>query len=207
MEQSEYNGHCITRAFLQTRNLVMFSSGLHRILGNVETLNYCISASVKFKPVLLLLQYHSHLFVRCPWDPLCQPLASYPAQSYNMLHEYDSITVIELDSAVVLRLPDRSSVEVPQDTIRRSDVLQEALQTSDTGGSVSLLLPRGVLHNWLQGVEALQAAAASTGHGPDIARNPRLLQFLVVRCFIQYGFESILVCLPSCRWQLSLIHI
>ena len=44
-------------------------------------------------------------------------------------------------------------------------------------------MPRGALQDWLQSVEALTAAAASPGHGMDLALHPRLLKLLTVRCF------------------------
>ena len=43
------------------------------------------------------------------------------------------------------------------------------------------MLPRGILQDWLQSFDALKAAAATAGHGADIAHHPRLLQFLTVR--------------------------
>ena len=62
-------------------------------------------------------------------------------------------------------LPDGSSVQVPQATVRRSATLQEAIRTSDTDSNVSISLPRGVLQDWLQSVDALEAAANATGQG------------------------------------------
>ena len=97
------------------------------------------------------------------------------------MQAYDSITLAESDAGVVLWLPDGSSTEVPQYTIRRSAVLQEAIQASDTSDRVSITLPRGVLHDWLQCVDALKAAAATPGGGANLSRNPRLLHFLRVR--------------------------
>ena len=44
--------------------------------------------------------------------------------------------------------------EVPQATIRRSTTLQEAIQSSDAASKVSITLPRGVLQDWLQSVDA-----------------------------------------------------
>ena len=111
-----------------------------------------------------------------------------------MMHEYDNITLIERGEDMVFRLPDGLSVEVPQATIRRSAVLQEAIHTSDASG-VPIYLPRGVLQDWLQSVEALKAAATSTGHGTDIASNPRLLQLLRVRCIWLFAVrDSSFVC-------------
>ena len=98
-----------------------------------------------------------------------------------MVHEYGTFTLTESDEGVVLRLPDGSSVAVLQATVRRSAVLQEAIQASDTSDRVSITLPRGVLHDWLQCVDALKAAAATPGGGANLSRNPRLLHFLRVR--------------------------
>ena len=100
-----------------------------------------------------------------------------------MVHEYGTFTLTESDEGVVLRLPDGSSVAVLQATVRRSAVLQDALHSSDTAVILSISLPRGVLQDWLQSVDALTAAASPAGHGTDIAHHPRLLQFLRVRCF------------------------
>ena len=127
--------------------------------------------------------------------------------SCNMMHEFDNITLIERDEGVVLCLPDGLSVEVPQDTLRRSAVLQEAIQTSETGTNVSTPLPRGYMQDWLQSVDALMAAATSTGHGTDIASNPRLLQFIRLRCSIVYGLGLFPVSLQnrSYRRQRSLL--
>lgn len=73
-------------------------------------------------------------------------------------------------------------------------MLQEAIHTSDTTTNVLNTLPRSVLQDWLQGVDALKAAAASTGHARDIANNPRLLRFLGVRCYELYCRLCFLVC-------------
>ena len=86
-----------------------------------------------------------------------------------------------------------SSLEVPKDTIRRSALLEEAIHTSDTAEDVSVTLPRGVLQDWLQGIDALTTASTSTEHGTDIAHHPRLLQFLKVRYFIFPGPEHVVV--------------
>ena len=108
-----------------------------------------------------------------------------------MVHEYDTFSVAESNVGVVFRLLDGSSVEVPQATVRRSAVLQEAIQTSHTAANMSITLPRGALQDWLQSADALKAAATSTtwttGHGTDIAHILRLLQLLRVRCFIFCG--------------------
>ena len=97
-----------------------------------------------------------------------------------MVHEYDTLTVTEKDDGVVLRMPDGSCVEVPQATIHRSAVLQEAIQTSDADADMSFSLPRGVLKDWLDALKAV--GRTSLGHGSDIAQYRRLLQFLTVRC-------------------------
>ena len=98
-----------------------------------------------------------------------------------MMQEYDNINVTRRDESVVLSFPDGSSTEVPQDTIRRSAMLQEAIHAEDKGAEVSINVPRGFLRDWLQSVDALKATATSTQRGTDIAPNPRLLQFLRVR--------------------------
>lgn len=100
-----------------------------------------------------------------------------------MKASFDCIIVNYSDEGLVLSLPDGSSIEVPQLTIRRSALLQEAIQTLDAASKVSIQLPRGVLQDWLQCIDALKAAATSTEHGMDIASNPRLLQFIKVRQF------------------------
>ena len=92
----------------------------------------------------------------------------------------DNFSVSDRDEVVVLSLPDGSSVRVPKDTVRRSALLQEAIQAETNASSVSISLPRGVLQDWLQSVDALKAAPTSTGQGADIAGNPRLLQLLKV---------------------------
>ena len=97
-----------------------------------------------------------------------------------MKRKYDSITITEREDGVILLLPDGSSVEVPQDTIRRSATLQEAIHTEEMGNFVSISLPPGVLQDWLQSVDALKAATATTGHGTGLSHNPRLLKFLKV---------------------------
>ena len=71
-----------------------------------------------------------------------------------MKRKYDRITVTEGGEVVTLCLPDGSSAEVPQATIRRSTTLQEAIQSSDAASKVSITLPRGVLQDWLQSVDA-----------------------------------------------------
>ena len=97
-----------------------------------------------------------------------------------MRRKFDNITVVERDEGIVFCLPDGSSVEVPQATIRRSAVLQEATNNCDTDTNVSVTLPRGVLQDWLQSVDALNAAAISSEPSTEIANDPRLLQFLKV---------------------------
>ena len=96
--------------------------------------------------------------------------------------EYDTFSATQVDDGVVLRLPDGSFVQVPQHTIRRSVMLQEAIHTCDTAENASISLPQGVLQDWLQSVDALKAAT-SPGRGTDVARNPHLLRFLKVQCF------------------------
>ena len=99
-----------------------------------------------------------------------------------MAHQCEDFILTERDEVVVLGLPDGSSIELPQATIRRSAVLREAMNAGDTATNVSIALPQGVLQDWLQSVNALNAAATtSTGHATDIARNPRILRFLKVR--------------------------
>ena len=89
---------------------------------------------------------------------------------------------------MVFGMPDGSSVEVLHGTIRRSTVLQEALTMAmDTATGGSIKLPRGVLQDWLQSVDALKSEANSSGHGISIAHNPRLMQFLMVCCFALCG--------------------
>ena len=95
----------------------------------------------------------------------------------------DNFSVSDRDEVVVLSLPDGSSVRVPKDTVRRSALLQEAIQAETNASSVSISLPRGVLQDWLQSVDALKAASSSVQHGMEIAHHPRLLQLLKVRCF------------------------
>ena len=112
---------------------------------------------------------------------LVEALASYPAELCSMVYEYDNITVTESGDGAVLWLPDGSSVEVPQDTIHRSAVLQEAVNTSDVATNETITLPQGILQDWLQSIDALKAAAASTA-GTDIVHHPRLIHFLKVRC-------------------------
>ena len=120
-----------------------------------------------------------------------------------MQHEYDQFSVTEMDEGVLLRLPDGSSVEVPQDTIRRSIMLQEAIHACDTAADASISLPQGVLQDWLQSVYALEAAATSQGHGTDIARNTHLLRFVRVRFFSLHGLKQFFVRGNSCGWQYS----
>ena len=124
-----------------------------------------------------------------------------------MVLEYDRIAVAERDGldGIVLRLPDGSSVDVPQATIRRSAVLQEALQTCGTMTNESITLPRGVLQDWLQGVDALKDAADSELKSADIANNPRLLPFLRVRNFSLCARESFLLGDQHCLWQCSVL--
>ena len=81
-----------------------------------------------------------------------------------MKRTYDEISVTERSDDVVLWLPDGSSVAAPQATIRRTAVLQEAIKVSDTASSTTITLPRGILQDWLQSIDALRAAEASTGH-------------------------------------------
>ena len=98
-----------------------------------------------------------------------------------MMDDYDIISVTEKDEGVVLWLPDGSSVDVPAATIRRSSVLQEAIHTSDETEDMRISLPRGVLQDWLQSVDALKSETGDP-NCPDIAQNPRILRFLTVRC-------------------------
>ena len=122
-----------------------------------------------------------------------------------MSHEYDNIPVTEREEDVVLCLPDGSSVQVPQATVRRSATLQEAIRTSDTDSNVSISLPRGVLQDWLQSVDALEAAAHATGQGTDIVHHPRLLKYLRVRCFCVCVRQGLFACLQYSVMQLSLL--
>ena len=94
-----------------------------------------------------------------------------------MKRKYDSITFTDRGEDVVLCLPDGLSVAVPQFTVRRSAMLQDAIHASGTATQVSISMPQ----EWLQSVHALKAAAASETNGMDLAHNPRLLQFLRVR--------------------------
>ena len=120
-----------------------------------------------------------------------------------MKRKFDNITVTERDEGTVLRLPDGSSVEVPQATIRRSAVLQEGINTCDMDTNVSVTLPQGVLQDWLQSVDALNAAAISSEPSTDIANDPRLLRFLKVSvclsvspaCCLGKGFCKAALCL------------
>lgn len=122
-----------------------------------------------------------------------------------MVHEYDIISVTERDDVVVCCLPDGSSMEVAQVTIHRSATLQEAIHTSECGANVRITLPRGVLQDWLQSVEALKAAATSTGDSAGIAHNPHLLKFLRVCFFCFCSCERFLACHYNCGWQYSLL--
>ena len=110
-----------------------------------------------------------------------------------MKRKYDCITVTERDEGVVLLLPDGSSLAVPNDTVRRSAMLQEAIHTGESATYMAITLPQGVVTDWLQSVDALNAAVTSTGHGIDVARHPRLLKFLRVRCCSVCGRETCFV--------------
>ena len=113
------------------------------------------------------------------WDTSFQQLESPPAEIFIMLNEYETLMLTDNDEGVVFRLPDGSSVEVPQATVRRSSMLQEALQSSDNATCVPITCPRGVLRDCLQSIDALKAAGTSTGGlGTDMARNPRILNLL-----------------------------
>ena len=102
-----------------------------------------------------------------------------------MTRDVDTITLAESDEGVVLGLPDGSSIDldVPQTTIRRSAVLQEAIFASGMATNTFITLPQGVLQDWLQSFDALKGATTSPWKGTDISRDPRLLRFLNVRCF------------------------
>lgn len=98
-----------------------------------------------------------------------------------MAAEFDILSVTERDEGVVFGLPDGSSVEVLHGTMRRSTVLQVALNAAmNMDSGVSITLPRGVLQDWLQGIAALKSDASLAGHGTDIAYNARLMKFLKV---------------------------
>ena len=93
---------------------------------------------------------------------------------------FDILSVTARVDGVVLG-PDGSSVEVSHGTIRRSTTLQDALNAAlNSAAGVYIYLPRGVLQDWLQSVDALKSDATSAEHSTDIAHNPRLMQFLKV---------------------------
>ena len=98
-----------------------------------------------------------------------------------MKRMFDCFTVTERDEDVVFLLPDGSSVAVPNDTVRRSAMLQEAIRTGEGATTVAIALPQGVLQDWIQSVDALKAAATLTGNSTDVAHHPDLLKFLRVR--------------------------
>ena len=120
-----------------------------------------------------------------------------------MAHQYDTFTVTKKDDGVVLRLPDGSCVEVPQATIRRSAVLQEAIHASDTDADMPFSLPRGVLKDWLDALKA--AGRTSPGHGTDIAQYRRLLQLSTVRCPNSCQCKWYFVSEHRCGWQHCLL--
>ena len=122
-----------------------------------------------------------------------------------MVHKYDIISMTETDEGFVLCLPDGSSIEVTQVTIRRSAVLQEAIHASREDTNMFITLPRGILQDWLQSLDALKAAATSPGRGTDIAHNPRLVQFLKVKYYFLHGREWFLVWDRKCGCQHSLL--
>ena len=72
--------------------------------------------------------------------------------------------------------------------------------------------PQGALQDWLQSVDALKAAATSTGHGTDIALHPRLLHFVRSRFFsvcsflcakriVDYRIACLWLCKRSKNWH------
>ena len=84
-------------------------------------------------------------------------------------------------------------------------MLQEATNNCDTDTNVSVTLPRGVLQDWLQSVDALKAAADATGRDTDIANHPRLLKYLQVRCFSSCVRQWLFARVQNCGWQHSLL--
>ena len=82
----------------------------------------------------------------------------------------------ERDEDVVFLLPDGSSVAVPNDTVCRSAMLQEAIRTGEGATTVAITLPQCVLQDWIQSVDALKAATTSTGNSTGFARHPDLLK-------------------------------
>ena len=100
-----------------------------------------------------------------------------------MVHDLDDVTVTKSAEGVVLWLPDGSSAEVAEGTMRRSAMLQEAIQTGGKAIEMSITVPQGILLDWLHSVDALKAASTTTGQGTVLARNTHLLQFLRVRRF------------------------
>lgn len=82
----------------------------------------------------------------------------------------------EADACLLLP-DDGQSIVVPQSVLSRSSVLLEALNTADD----EVLLLKGVIWRWLQGVELLETSGAGSEPYKEVVNNPHLLEFLKVR--------------------------
>lgn len=84
-----------------------------------------------------------------------------------------------------LQMPDGSVVEVPQDTVVRSSLLRQAIESVDQDMEIPLVAPTGLLKSWLECLAILNTGASQehnsiTEDSFTIGYHPKLLQFLNV---------------------------
>jgi hypothetical protein len=97
--------------------------------------------------------------------------ASFPA-------EMDRIEFTQQDDEFSLLVP----ITVPRQVFVNSSVLSQAAATDEQAAeSSALVMPMGVLQSWLQATAELQAQPKGVHFCSAFARDPRLLDFTLVR--------------------------
>lgn len=83
------------------------------------------------------------------------------------------------DADVSFMLPDGSTSTVPQEMFSQSTVLCEAVEAA-SDEDLSLNLPKGLFQSWLAGMDAPTVGSASEEESYFVAKDPRLLDYLMV---------------------------
>ena len=67
------------------------------------------------------------------------------------------------DVCIYFRFSDNSEINVPHEAVCRSKLLRQTLRDAEQDSFVNILLPQGLLQNWLRCLDALHSTAVEEG--------------------------------------------
>lgn len=100
------------------------------------------------------------------------------------ISDIERICMIFQGVCVSFRFSDSSQINVPHEAVCRSKLLRQTLRDAEQDNLVNILLPRGLLQNWLRCLDVLHSTAVEEGSAAVYkvcTKDTDILEFLKVR--------------------------